>query len=384
MHHPAPSARPAAAPGDPAAVVALAPWRAWETPAARDEWDALATRAGTANPFFESWYLLPALRRFDPAGRVQFASLRGPEGLRGLVPLVRTGRYGRHRLPHLAVWLHANAFLGAPLIAAGHEAPFWRALLHHADARPGTALFLHLAAMPLDTPLALALHQVCAEQGRRVALVQREGRALLERGLSPEAYLAAALPGKKRKELRRQHARLAEQGRLDVVRRRDGDGLPDWLEAFLALEATGWKGRAGSALASAPETAGLFRDALTEAGARGRLERLSLELDGQPIAMLATFIGAQGAFSFKTAYDEVYARYSPGVQLQLANLALLDDPAIDWCDSCAAADHPMIDSLWTGRRNVGRLSVAIGGPLRRGLFDGLLALELARNPRGLA
>jgi hypothetical protein len=49
-------------------------------------------------------------------------------------------------------------------------------------------------------------------------------------------------------------------------------------EAFLALEAAGWK--AGSALACDAATADLWRQALRGAAARGRLNRLALHLDG--------------------------------------------------------------------------------------------------------
>ena len=62
---------------------------------------------------------------------------------------------------------------------------------------------------------------------------------------------------------------------------------------------------------------------------------------------------------------------------------LLDRDGIDWCDSCAAADHPMIDHIWRERRLVGRLSIAIGGGLRRALFGQLVRAELGRNPTGI-
>jgi CelD/BcsL family acetyltransferase involved in cellulose biosynthesis len=206
---------------------------------------------------------------------------------------------------------------------------------------------------------------------------------MLRSDLAPNAYLERAVRSKKRKELRRQHARLAEQGALKVERRDDERGLATWIDHFLALEASGWKGRAGSALAARDSTAGLFRDALRGAAQRGRLERLSLTLDGRPIAMLASFVAPPGAFAYKTAFDERYARFSPGVLLQLDNLALLGRSEIAWCDSCAAPDHPMIDGLWTERRAIGRYSVAIGGAARRAAFARIVAAELSRSPKGI-
>ncbi len=370
------------------AGLVVQPWRAWAEGQRRGAWQALAEGASTPNPFFEDWFLLPSLLQFDPAGRVLIAGLPKGNDLAGndlaaLVPLRRAARYGQHLLPHLAVWLHANAFLGAPLVEAGAEERFWEALFDWADRHAGAALFLHTAALPLNTRLAEALVAVGVRQGRLVAQVHREERALLQSSLSPAAYLEAAIGGKKRKELRRQHARLAEQGALTVVRRRDAEGVGPWLEQFLALEARGWKGSAGSALASAPETAGLFREAMASAAARGKLERLSLELDGTAVAMLANLIAPPGAFSFKTAFDERFARFSPGVLLQLENLALLERGEIAWADSCAAQGHPMIDALWRERRAIGRFSIAIGGTARRAVFARLVAHELSRSPSGM-
>jgi len=288
-------------------------------------------------------------------------------------------RYYRWPIPNMASWLHGNCFLGAPLVAKGAEHAFWHALLAWADAHGGAALFLHLRQLPLTGALHAALGDVLAEGNREAAIVHREERAMLASGLSPDAYLEAALSGKKRKELRRQFARLSELGAVRFERRGDAEALAPWTGQFLALEAAGWKGRAGSALSNEPATAGLFREALAGAAARGRLERLTLYLDGRPVAMLATFLTPPGAFSYKTAFDESLARFSPGVLLQRENLAILEREGIDWTDSCAAADHPMIDHVWRERRSVGAVSIAIGGTLRRTAFHHLVQAELRRQ-----
>lgn len=337
-------------------------------------WQALARQASEPNPFLESWSLLPALSAMG-AKEVTLACLEVEGKLVGLMPLARHWRYYGRPLPHLAGWSHPNSFLGSPLVVGGMETTFWRALLAHADARAGMALFLHLTNFPLDGPLAAALRQVLVQDGRPHGLVWREERAALASPLSPDAYLEASLSGKKRKELRRQFARLSELGKVDMIRQRGAEELAPWIEEFLALEAAGWKGAAGSALASSPATARLFRDTLTGAAACGRLERLALRLDGRPIAMLASFITPPMAFSYKTAFDENLSRYSPGVLLQRDNLAMLLAPDIAMTDSCASADHPMIDHLWHERRSVGRLSIALGSRVRQAIFGEILKRE---------
>lgn len=347
-----------------------------------DAWDALALNASEPNPFFESWYLMPSLQHLARQGDV--AILRYAENgvLAGLMPVVRPNRYYRWPIPNISNWLHANCFCGAPLVARGSEADFWNALLRWADDKPGPALFLHLRGIPLSGPLYTSLQATLADHGRHAAIVHHEERAMLASDLSPDAYLEASLSGKKRKELRRQAKRLADEGEVSIQRQTDAADLAAWTGAFLELEASGWKGKAGSALACDPATAALVRASLEGAALRGRLDRLTLTLDGRPLAMLATFISAPGAFSFKTAFDENYARFSPGVLLQRENLAMLERADVAWSDSCAAADHPMIDHFWRERRSVGRISIAIGGALRRACFGKLVSAETARNPAG--
>ncbi len=367
----------------PAASIRVQDWRLFEDPEARLAWDALARCAAEPNPFFESWYLLPALRAHDADGRAHLLCFEYDGELAGLLPLRREPKYYRWPIPQLTTWIHGNCFLGAPLVAAGLERAFWRALLDWADRSAGLALFLHLPSVPLEGALYAALADVLAQQGRTAGLVHAEQRAMLCSDLPAEAYFEASMSGKKRKELRRQFARLSDLGEVRIERTTSDEHLGRWIDDFLALEHSGWKGGAGSALASHQSTTRLFREALSGAVSHDRLERLTLTLDDEPIAMLASFVTPPGAFSFKTAFDERYARYSPGVLLQRENLAMLDHPEVRWTDSCAAADHPMIDHIWRERRAIGRLSIAIGGTLRRALFRQLLKAELGRNPSGV-
>ncbi len=354
-------------------------WRAVVDDAFISAWDDLAAHSVEPNAFAESWFLRPALEQFDPQGGVQLFALWDDALLVGLMPIGQQAQYGRWPVPHLQNWLHHNAFLGTPLVRSGYEEAFWLALLTLLDSQAGQALFAHFSCLTIDGPLVAALEQVCRTEGRRCAIVHKEERALLEGDMSPEVYFETAVRAKKRKELRRQKNRLAEEGELTFARHADGNRIAEWTAEFLALERTGWKGDNGSALDCSPQTRALFTAALSGAAARGRLERLELRLDGRPLAMLVNFLCAPGAFGFKTAFDEDYSRFSPGVLLQLENLNLLDRNDIAWCDSCAAEGHPMIDGLWTGRRSIGRYSVAIGGSGRRMIFGAVLKAELARG-----
>ncbi len=344
-------------------------------PAVMAQWTRLARETVEPNPFYAPWALLPALRAYDAAGRCVVLLIEHGNRLTGLMPVSTPLAYYGYPVPHYRNWVHDHAFLGAPLVAPGVAHDFWTDVLGWMDGTAGSKLFLHLSHLDADGTLARALGDVLQSPSRDHAVVHEEERAFLHSDRSSTAYFNAALSGKKRKELRRQERRLGEAGTLECKRDTGNEYLDAWTTDFLALERSGWKGRAGSALANAEATALLFSDTLHHAAQAGVLERLSLTLDGKPIAMLANFLTPPGAFAFKTAFSEDFARYSPGVLLQRHNLALLDRAEIDWCDSCAAADHPMIDHIWRERRRMVRMSIAIGGTTRRALFSRLLAHE---------
>ncbi|MEP7222943.1 MAG: GNAT family N-acetyltransferase [Novosphingobium sp.] len=351
------------------------------------QWDALAAQAVEPNPFFESWYLLPSQRALDPRGQVRLFVLEQGGQWLGMVPVTASRKYYGRPIPNLSSWLHPNCFHGAPLVRAGHEAAFFRALFHWADLATKTALFLHLGHMPLDGPVHQAMLDVAASEQRKTALVFSEDRVVLRTELSSQDYARTALTGRKAKDFRRQRRNLSAQGNLAAESLTGTEGLDEWIAEFMALEAAGWKGAAGSALACHDYTAVLFHQAMQGAAARGQLERWALTLNGRRIAMLSVLLSGQGAFAYKTAFDEGHATNSPGALLHVDYLATLDRPTRAWTDSCANVSHPMIPHIWRETRGVGRYSIAIGGPLRRLAFAQLARmeqgkLEQARNPDG--
>ncbi|GAB5347904.1 GNAT family N-acetyltransferase [Alteriqipengyuania sp. 357] len=352
---------------------AVAPWRDAMPDAA--QWDALSCSASEPNPFFERWFLTPSLEAFDAKGDVRLAQLHVDGRLVGLVPLRYHSSYYYRPVPHLAVWLHDNAFCGVPLIAPGFEAMFWDKLLRWADAHGGLAAFLHLPGLPLGCASDTALAELTRDTARTAAVVGRTSRALLASDLAPEDYYNEYLPNKKRKELRRQARRLAEEGEVSVERAHSPEDIARFAEEYLALEAASWKGSEGSALAMDDAHARFFRESLIGAARQGRAEGLSLRLDGKAVATLAIFLAPPGSFTFKTAFDGRYARFSPGVLLQKENLDLLARDGIEWCDSCAAPDHPMIDHFWRGQRELVARNIAIGGTVRRALGARLIDYE---------
>ena len=362
-------------PARPRGVLHLLDTQTVDSKAFLEDWKGLARRAAEPNPFFEAWFTLPSFEQFAESDAYKIAAYWVGGRLAGLMPIKHSSDYYGHGLPHVGTWLHDHSFCGAPLVAKGHEKGFWTALVACLDQTPGQALFLHLPALPEGGALDKALDAALREMGRASAIVERTSRAMLASHLSPQDYLAEAMSAKKRKELRRQKKRLAELGNLTVERLEGTECIEPWIEQYLSLEAAGWKGEAGSALKSDAASYAFFADTMYAAAQAGKLERLALRLDGKPIAMLANFITAPGAYSFKTAFDEDFARFSPGLLLQIENLDILGRTDIAWTDSCAIEGHSMIERIWREKRHFVSRNVAIGGSLRRLTARALMAYE---------
>lgn len=323
-------------------------------------WDDLATSAAEPNVFVERWFL-DAARALPRADGVQLLVVHQEDRLIGAVPLCLDPEYGRLPLCHVETWLHYHSFLGVPLLRAGYETAAWSAMLTTLDRSRWAKGLIHFTGLAEHGPAHCALVAAAKALGRPCPTVHRIERAALAGDLSPQAYYETHVRKKKRKELKRLAARLDELGAVTWRRLAADDDVAAWADAYLALEAKGWKGEAGSALATDNATRRFFHAALAGANAAGKLDMLAMELDGRPIAMLVNFLSPPGGFAFKTAFDEDYARFSPGVLLQIENLALLDRPGLDWVDSCAVANHSMIDSIWAERRSIIRVTLPLAG-----------------------
>ena len=342
-------------------------------------WTRLASVAAEPNAFAEHWFVSAALKSLSENRDIRLAQVwAGDTRLIGIIPLTQYGRYGRMPARHVSNWTHYQSFMGTPLIELGFEQDFWQALITALDGSDWASGFLSLTGLNEDGPVHRGLIAAAAKLGREAPTVHRFSRALLASETDVETYLSTHIRSKKRKELRRLANRLGELGAVRFAVLEDAADLPNWCDAFLALEAAGWKGSEGAALGNTPATAQFFHDCMAGAHAAGRLEFQRLDLDGQPIAMLINFRTPPGSWSFKIAYDESLARFSPGVLIELENLPrVLGDRQIDWMDSCAVENHPMINSLWAERRTIIQVSLPLAGAKRNAIYRACRAAETA-------
>ena len=320
-----------------------------------EEWRALAA-ASDPNPFMEPMAALPALDYPDTetvfAVLAWGADAAGRRPLDGML-LLKPWRRSRFLPSAVQSWNYRLRAYGEPLIRRGRERSFWTAILPHLDDLPGFSV-LRLAQLHDGSASTVALREAAADFGRPLYETRRFERAMLRGPVGRAAYVER-LSTKMLREQKRRRRRLEELGAVSFHRLEPGEDPHPWIETLVALEASGWKGRKGVAAASEPHVESLVRRLLVEAHAAGRLDMRRLDLDGKPISMLAHIETGRTAISFKIAYDEEYARFSPGVLLQMDYLER--GLELDLVDSCATPGHPMFESLWLERRAIVTLMV---------------------------
>ncbi len=93
--------------------------------------------------------------------------------------------------------------------------------------------------------------------------------------------------------------------------------LDSELDRAFALEAAGWKGTAGTAIASASETARFYRAVARAYHRLGEFRLSTITLDGELAAFDFCLVHSKRLWTLKCAYDESFRRLSPGLVLLL-------------------------------------------------------------------
>jgi len=313
-----------------------------------EEWRALAARALEPNVFYEPAFALAAAPVFGAdAGAVLVRTAGGR--LAGLFP-ARIDRWRGGFTSTLVGWTHPYAPLGTPLIDRDEPESVIAAWLDHLGRDPAMPAQLLLPLVPEQGAFAAALDRVLARQGRRAAAFGRHERALLAPGAERARYLERAVSGRKRKKLRRLRRRLEDIAPVTVATATGAADVGVALKDFVVVEASGWKGRAGTAIVNNPAIRDFVQKAVAGLAAEGRARIERLLLNDTTIAAAVTLASGDTAWCWKIAYNEGLARSSPGVQL-VCKLTenLLAQPTPLRVDSCATPDHPMIDHVWRER-----------------------------------
>ena len=157
------------------------------------------------------------------------------------------------------------------------------------------------------------------------------------------------------------------------------------MEEFLLLEASGWKGKKRTAMLSDRLRAAFAREAVNNLAEIDAARIHTIDIDGRAIASMIVLMMNGEAYTWKTAFDEEFSRFSPG-KLLLAQLTdwHLDDANITRTDSCAIPDHPIMSRFWKEREAMGTLIIGLRENSDREVRQVGTQLHLYQNTRNVA
>jgi CelD/BcsL family acetyltransferase involved in cellulose biosynthesis len=263
------------------------------------EWEELAIRVGSG-PFERPGWFSSWLDAFGSAG-LSVLTLRRDGHLAAVLPVLE--RQGTIRS---ATNWHTPAY--GP-VAEDEEAA--RSLLERLfSARPRRVDLSFLAPES-----AALLHE--ASGRRRFAERPVLSSPYLEIDQDWDSYWKG-LSGNHRSNIRRRRRRLAEMGEVTVEVIEGGEEVPVLLDQAFQIEASGWKGKKGTAIASSLQTRHFYDGVCAWAERVGLLRLATLRVDDKMAAFNLCLEGNGRHYLLKLGQDVTLNTLGPGTILTAA------------------------------------------------------------------
>ena len=353
------------------------------------ELDFLSNRAMEPNVFFTSRFLAPAMPRLEDRD-IRLAIIRDESDahsrLRLLMPFSVERPGFSIGAPIIRAWANPFGPLGTPLVdaeGAGEIVDHFLDALGREELRLPSVLVL--PDIRLNGPFARMARAIAMSRNLPVDITGEQTRPMLESPKDGDTYLRESIKASHMREMRRQWGLLERLGKLRYEVARQPQDIRTRMEEFLLLEASGWKGKKRSAMLSDRLRAAFAREAVNNLAEIDAARIHTIDLDGIAIASLIVLIMNGEAFTWKTAFNEDYARFSPG-KLLTAHLTdwHLDDANIVRTDSCAIPDHPIMSRLWRERETMATLIIGLKENSDREVRQVGTQLHLYQNTRSVA
>jgi CelD/BcsL family acetyltransferase involved in cellulose biosynthesis len=246
------------------------------------------------------------------------------------------------------------AFLSSPVVDPDFVAEVIPAFLAAIEQSPSLPNVVSLKDLDAESPSYAAIVGALSAHGCAQLKLSQSERPVATREVGVKKS------GSTRKKLRQDWNRLSALGTVDVVNVRAPGEVSQAFEAFLALEAGSWKGAQGTALLCDPADAAFVRRLVGDLAERQNASVALLRVDGKAIAAQVLMYCGSTAYTWKTAFDAEYGKYSPGALLiDKVTEELFATPGIETIDSCSA-EGSFMAQLWAGRRTMVDLLVDVG------------------------
>ena len=262
------------------------------------------------------------------------------------------------------------SFMSSPVVDPAFMDDAIPAFLDAIEQDPRLPNAVRLKNLDGDAATYAALRAALAARGSHMLLLAQTTRPFV----SGESDLKRS--GSTRKKLRQDWNRLATLGAADVVNEREPERVRAAFEVFLAMEGESWKGDRGTALMSNTRSAAFTRRLICDLAAQKDASVALLRVGGKAVAAQVLLYCGRTAYTWKTAFDADYAKYSPGMLLIDKVTDELFAAGIEAIDSCAV-EGSFMGHLWTGRRGMTDLLANVGHGQSLGFAASALA-ELGR------
>ncbi len=338
------------------------------------QWKALSERSADDNAYYSPAYAMALLETVSAKDKVRFLTVRDGASLVAFLPFQTSPmRWPPFGVAGLA-WQSPHTYTCAPLLdrdlAYETADTLVTALM---SMRPGTWMF---PRMNTGSTTVAALVAAFERRLLKHRFIEPFKRAVVGHGPSFDEHLKKNVASKRRRELARNRRRLSEVGHLRHRFVTGGPDLEKAVEAFLSIEAAGWKGHGGTALQCRPDSLAFARKAFTENP--GCMADMLL-LDDKPIAVSLMVKSGRTGFTVKCAYDETYRNYGAGLLLEEDALRnFLDGNFVDRLDSGTNGSH-VIDGLWPESIEVGDLMFSVNPQASDRAFNAVVKTELLRR-----
>lgn len=295
----------------------------------RPAWDRLAAQAPQQIPMLMPVWVEAYLRHAVPAAAIWLCifAYRGAD-LVGVLPVVAEPHPVLGRRRPLLRTLRVGDFSpsGDILLTEDDAGAVLQALLAEADRAVPGHLGLALQAVHEGSPLWPALRDGVA--GYTVHSHARHRYSFVDTSGSVDDYMNGL--GNMRRNLKRCRKKLDGHGVVTVAVGRAGAEDPAHLDAFLALEAAGWKGRNGTAILNRPDIAAFYRTLARDFAAAGRWDWQQVRVDGRLVGAGMGIRCGRTVMLPKIAFDEGFSACMPGNLLTEAVVrAAFADPETD-------------------------------------------------------
>jgi CelD/BcsL family acetyltransferase involved in cellulose biosynthesis len=246
------------------------------------------------------------------------------------------------------------AFLSSPVVDPAYVNAVIPAFFAAIEKSPSLPDVVSLHSLDAESPSYAAMLRELAIRGIAPLMLAEEARPFVTREFGVKRS------GSTRKKLRQDWKRLTALGAVEVVNDRTPAGAGQAFETFLALEKASWKGVKGTALLSDPRDAAFVRRLLQNLAAQGNASVALLRVNGEAIAAQVLMYCGTTAYTWKTAFDASYGKYSPGALLiDKITEELFAGSQIQAINSCAA-EASFMAQLWAGRRTMVDMLVEVG------------------------